>query len=81
MDPQSTGQEFQLPEERPTCGNTLHMYGEPYSLFKLGVGSNGGEVGLFWRRMASRDFEPGSELSCLLWICTVCIIQFGLNLA
>lgn len=34
------------------------MHGEPYSLFKLGVGWNGGEVGLFWRRMASRDFEP-----------------------
>lgn len=36
-----------------------------------------GEVGLFWKRMASSDLEQGSELSIffLLWICSVCIIQ------
>lgn len=38
------------------------MYAELHSLFMPGVSWNGGIVGLFKKRMVSRDFGRGSKL-------------------
>lgn len=50
------------------------MYAELHSLFMPGVSWNGGIVGLFKKRMVSRDFGRGSKLPFLCF-CSVWIIQ------